>query len=79
MTFHQLIITTVPNALVRPLHNRIPAIFDKPLAKQWLGPMFQPNAATLAAVLAPYPSELMTAHDISRLVNKPENENARVH
>ena len=68
------IITTVPNALVRPLHNRMPVIFDKLLAKQWLDPVFGPNDATLAAILAPYPSALMTAHDVSPLVNKPENE-----
>jgi putative SOS response-associated peptidase YedK len=34
------IITTVPNALLRPLHNRMAVIFDKLLAKQWLDPVF---------------------------------------
>jgi putative SOS response-associated peptidase YedK len=68
------IITTVPNALLRPLHNRMPVIFDKLLAKQWLDPVFGPSDATLAAVLAPFPSALMEAHDVSPSVNKPENE-----
>jgi putative SOS response-associated peptidase YedK len=66
------IITTVPNALVRPIHNRMPVIFDRLSAKQWLDPAFGPDEATLAAVLAPYPSELMEAHDVSPLINKPE-------
>ena len=30
------IITTAPNALLRPIDNRMPVIFDKLLAKQWL-------------------------------------------
>jgi putative SOS response-associated peptidase YedK len=68
------IITTVPNALLRDFHNRMPVIFDKLLSKQWLDPVFRPNDATLAAVLARYPSALMTAHDVSPVVNKPENE-----
>jgi putative SOS response-associated peptidase YedK len=44
------IITTVANALLRPIHNRMPVIFDKFLAKQWLHPVFGPNDAILAAV-----------------------------
>jgi putative SOS response-associated peptidase YedK len=44
------IITTVANALLRPIHNRMPVIFDKLLAKQWLDPVFGPNDAILAAV-----------------------------
>jgi putative SOS response-associated peptidase YedK len=51
----------MPNALLRPLHYRMPVIFDKLLAKQWLDPVFGPSDATLAAILAPYPSELMRA------------------
>jgi putative SOS response-associated peptidase YedK len=70
------IITTVPNALLRPIHNRMPVIFDRLSAKQWLDPAFWPNEATLAAVLAPYPSELMEAHEVSSLVNKSEYDRA---
>jgi putative SOS response-associated peptidase YedK len=68
------IITTLPNALLRRIHNRMPVIFDKLLANQWLDPVFGPSDTTLAAVLAAYPSALMEAHDVSSLVNKPENE-----
>ena len=68
------IITTVPNALLRPFHNRMPVIFDKLLAKQWLHPVFGPNDRYPRRSLRPYPSTLMTAHDVSAVVNKPENE-----
>jgi putative SOS response-associated peptidase YedK len=40
------IITTVANALLRPIHNRMPVIFDRLSAKQWLDPKFGPNEAT---------------------------------
>jgi putative SOS response-associated peptidase YedK len=74
MLYTFTIITTVANALLRPIHNRMPVIFDRLSAKQWLDPTFGPNEAILAAVLAPYPSALMKAHDVSPLVNKPEYE-----
>jgi putative SOS response-associated peptidase YedK len=70
------IFTTVPNALLRPIHKRMPVIFDRLSAKQWLDPAFGPNEATLAAVLAPYPSALMEAHDVSPGVNKPDYDKA---
>ena len=66
------IITTVPNALLRPIHNRMPVIFDALQARQWLDPRLNTRAADIAAVFPPFPSEQMQAHDVSPLVNKPE-------
>jgi putative SOS response-associated peptidase YedK len=66
------IITTVPNALLRRVHNRMPVIFDPLQGKQWLDPRLSTRAADIAAVLALFPSELMESHDVSPLVNKPE-------
>jgi putative SOS response-associated peptidase YedK len=70
------IITTVPNALLRRIHNRMPVIFDALQAKQWLDPRLSTRPADIAAVLAPFPSEQMQAHDVSPLVNKPEHDSA---
>ena len=70
------IITTVPNALLRRIHNRMPVIFDALQAKQWLDPRLSTRPADIAAVLAPFPSELMQAHDVSPIVNKPEYDSA---
>jgi putative SOS response-associated peptidase YedK len=50
----------------------MPVIFDPLQGKQWLDPRLSTRAADIAAVLAPYPSELMECHDVSPLVNKPE-------
>ena len=66
------IITTVPNALLRRIHNRMPVIFDALQAKQWLDPRLSTHTADITAVLAPFPSELMESHDVSPMVNKPE-------
>ena len=62
------IITTEPNELVRPIHNRIPVILRPKDEEQWL------DASRTAFVKAkslfkPYPEELMDAHDVSTIVN----------
>ena len=66
------IITTVPNALLRRIHNRMPVMLDASQARQWLDPRLSIRAADIAAVLAPFPSELMESHDVSPLVNTPK-------
>ena len=68
------IITTDPNALVRPIHNRMPVIYDKEMGRQWLEHQYGSRAMTLAAVLRPWPAELMEAHDVSTVVNSPDND-----
>src|SRR5882724_12929537 len=70
------IITTEANALLRPIHNRMPVIYDKEMGRQWLEESFGDQPMILAAVLRPWPSELMEAHEVSTLVNSPENDTA---
>jgi putative SOS response-associated peptidase YedK len=48
------IITTVPNRLMRRIHNRMPVIFDALQAKPWLDPRLSTREADIAAVLAPF-------------------------
>jgi len=64
------IITTEPNALLAPIHNRMPVILPPDAYAQWLDPAEQ-KPATLNHLLAPYPADLMTAYPVSRLVNSP--------
>ncbi len=69
------IITCEPNALLRPIHNRMPVIYDREMGLQWLDPRCAVNSAMmLAANLQPFPSELMETHDVSTLVNSPAND-----
>ncbi len=71
------IITTEANALLRPIHNRMPVIYDKEMGRQfWLEESFGDQPMILAAVLQPLPSDLMEAHEVSTLVNSPENDTA---
>jgi hypothetical protein len=44
--------------------------------RQWLEESFGDQPMILAAVLRPWPSELMEAHEVSTLVNSPENDTA---
>jgi putative SOS response-associated peptidase YedK len=70
------IITTEANALLRPIHNRMPVIYDREMGQQWLERRFGGSTKILSAVLQPLPSELMEAHEVSTLVNSPENDRA---
>jgi putative SOS response-associated peptidase YedK len=64
------IITTAPNSLMAPIHNRMPVILPPSVYAAWLEPAEQPPHA-LAPLLAPYPAELMTAYPVSTVVNNP--------
>ena len=62
------IITTEPNELVRPIHNRIPVILRPEDEEQWLD-VSRTTFAKAQSLLKPYPDELMDAHDVSPIVN----------
>jgi putative SOS response-associated peptidase YedK len=62
------IITTEPNELVRPIHNRMPVILQPEDEEQWLDASRTPFVKA-KSLLQPYPEELMDAHDVSTIVN----------
>jgi putative SOS response-associated peptidase YedK len=62
------IITTEPNELIRPIHNRMPVILRPEDEESWLD-VFRTSFAKASSLLKPYPDELMTAHDVSTVVN----------
>ncbi|MBI2898289.1 MAG: SOS response-associated peptidase [Deltaproteobacteria bacterium] len=66
------IVTTEPNALLTPIHDRMPAILRPEDEPRWLD--LSVEAADLPALLAPYPAELMEAYPVSSYVNSPANE-----
>ena len=71
------IITTTPNELVRPIHDRMPVILPPDLEPLWLDPDVK-DAAVLSNILAPYPADAMQAYEVSALVNTPSNNNPDV-
>ena len=71
------IITTTPNELMAPIHDRMPVILPKHAYAQWLdpAPLFPVD---LKGLLAPYPAGEMEAYPVSTLVNRPENDTPAV-
>jgi putative SOS response-associated peptidase YedK len=67
------IITTEPNEVLAPIHNRMPAILLPGAYEDWLNPDMRDEQA-LSHWLAPYPAEEMTARAVSRQVNDPKRE-----
>lgn len=66
------ILTTKPNELMEPIHNRMPVILEPPDYSTWLHPGDNPNVAL--HLLRPYPAEKMAAYPVSTLVNNPRND-----
>jgi putative SOS response-associated peptidase YedK len=62
------IITTEPNELIQPIHNRMPVILLPEAEEQWLDAS-RTSFAKARSLLKPYPAELMDAHDVSPIVN----------
>jgi putative SOS response-associated peptidase YedK len=70
------IITTPPNSLMEPIHNRMPAMLLPEDEALWLD-----NSAGVIgwlSALRPYPAELMTAYPVSSRVNSPANDDPAV-
>jgi putative SOS response-associated peptidase YedK len=63
-----LILTTQPNALIKPIHNRMPVMLDPSQLDQWVNP---PPAAPnlLRALPRPAPDEWLVAEKASPMVN----------
>jgi putative SOS response-associated peptidase YedK len=57
------IVTTEPNALVAPIHNRMPVILDREGGQAWLDPR-PGDRQSLEALLRPYPPEEMTCREV---------------
>jgi len=64
------IVTTNPNEVVAPLHDRMPVILPRDLHREWLGPGELP-AQRLLGLIAPHPAGDMEAFPVSRRVNNP--------
>ncbi len=70
------VITTEPNELMRPLHNRMPVILRPEYFDRWLDPSIQ-DAESLQPLLGAYPADDMTAYPVSTHVNQPSHDTAR--
>ena len=67
------LITTEPNALLRPIHHRMPVIIQPGDYAAWLDGKNR-DIAALKDLLRPYPAERMQAYPVSLRVNTPQND-----
>ncbi len=65
------IITTEPNAMLLPIHNRMPVMLNDDDALAWMNHDALGDALSL---LKPFPAELMDCYEVSGLVNNPQND-----
>jgi putative SOS response-associated peptidase YedK len=67
------LITTEPNALMRPIHDRMPVLVRRGDYGLWLDPG-RKDAAVLKGLLRPYPAAELVARPVSTLVHAPAND-----
>lgn len=65
------IITTEASGLIKPIHHRMPVIFDEENEKTWLDENIVPEDAV--KLLLPYHKENLIAYSISTAINSPGN------
>lgn len=70
------LLTTEPNDLIRPVHNRMPVILAPEDYDLWLDPGVQ-EPELLHPLLRACPSENMHAYPVSKWVNNPRNDDPR--
>ncbi|MHA2253469.1 MAG: SOS response-associated peptidase [Candidatus Kariarchaeaceae archaeon] len=66
------ILTTEPNDLIRPIHNRMPVILKKENEASWLSPHTEVNR--LNELCVPFASDNMEVYLVDSYVNSPSND-----
>lgn len=67
------IITTTPNDIMNPVHNRMPVILTKASEKIWLNPK-EKDLHLLSSLLTPFDSNKMNVYPVSSIVNSYKND-----
>jgi putative SOS response-associated peptidase YedK len=67
------ILTTTANAVLSPIHDRMPVILPPGEYDRWLDPALK-DLDSLAPLLVPFPAEDMFAFPVSPRVNAPSND-----
>jgi putative SOS response-associated peptidase YedK len=66
------ILTTSPNPLMEPIHDRMPVILDVQGRDRWLDPTADPDE--LYVLLKPADPDAFEAFEVSPVVNSPKND-----
>ncbi len=70
LVYSYTIITTEANAVMAPIHDRMPAILLPDDEATWLDPTVEASELLLS-LLRPYPAEQMLVYPVSTAVNRP--------
>jgi putative SOS response-associated peptidase YedK len=71
------ILTTTPNALMEPIHDRMPVILPAEAHEEWLAPHNHDTDA-LQRLLVPYPADAMAAYEVGAAVGNVRNDTPEV-
>ncbi|MFO1464332.1 MAG: SOS response-associated peptidase [bacterium] len=66
------IITTSPNDMMKPIHNRMPVILGLEDEDTWLNP--ESSKEHLLSLLKPCPEDYLEYYEVSRNLNNPAND-----
>jgi putative SOS response-associated peptidase YedK len=69
------ILTTTPNAVTSPVHDRMPVILDPGNYDVWLDPGMN-NVEAASEMLRPYDAQLMRCYPVSTRINHAANDDA---
>lgn len=67
------ILTTVPNNLLKNIHDRMPVVLERIEEEEWLDPHMS-EKDLITKVLDPFPTARMLEHVVSQEVNSPQND-----
>ncbi len=70
------IITTSANALMAPIHDRMPVVLEPDAAREWIAPASPTSwlPERLKGLLVPCPPDRMRLEPVSLVVNSPKND-----
>ncbi len=68
------IITTTPNPIVAPIHDRMPVLLDPAGARNWLHATATPSSLT--ALLRPAPDHLIDGTELIRRINQLQHDDS---
>jgi putative SOS response-associated peptidase YedK len=73
LTQNFVLLTTAPNAVMKPIHGRMPVVLDPSQLDEWMDSKPQ-NSSSLRALLRPASDEWLVAEPASPLVNYVKND-----
>ena len=71
------VITTKPNDLMRPIHDRMPVVLPESAWNTWLETEIEPD--DVESLLQPAPEEMLEVVEVSKAVNNVRNKGPECH